>query len=351
MRRWIVLLLLMAALGAALGRLAWQRFRGVEVKLVKVAHGRVVEAVYATGRLDTDQRATVRARRPGPLDAVLVGPGERVAAGQVVARQDDAEARLALERAERELAATAAALAEAQDAAARAEQLHHNGLLAENEWVRERERARELVQRREALATAVALAREQASWTALRAPLTGAVSALLTRTGDVLREGDEVLTVVDLTTAYLRVAVDERDLGRVRPGMPARIVFDAYPDELLEGEVWRIVPAVDRLTKSTDVLVTLPANPLPMQLDLSATVNLVTAVVEDALVLPRGALSGAGPERQVLQMTKDGRAQAVPVRAGPCDASHCQILDGLEVGDEVLVSADAVADGARVRRR
>ncbi len=351
MRRWIVLLLILAGLGSALGRLVWQRARGAEVRTVRVARGRVVEAVYATGRLDSDRRATVRARRNAPLTVVLVGPGETVTAGQVVARQDDTETRLAVERAESELAAARAGLAEAQDAAARAEQLHLTGLLPENEWVRQRERARELGRRTEALAAAAALAREQASWTLLRSPLDGAVSALIRRTGDVLREGDEVMTVVDLSAAYLRVAVDERDLGRIRPGLPARVVFDAFPDLQLEGSVWRVVPAVDRLTKSADVLVSLPPDVPPLQLDLAATVNLLASVVESALVVSREALAGTGPHRQVLQIDGRGRAVARQVGVGVCDAERCQVLAGLEEGDEVIASPADLAPGARVRRR
>jgi|GEM_PF-1165244 RND family efflux transporter MFP subunit len=351
MRRWIVLLLILGGLGSALGRLAWQRARGVEVRTARVARGRVVEAVYATGRLDTDRRATVRARRAAPLTAVLVGPGEAVRAGQVVARQDETESRLAVERAESELAAARAALAEAYDAAARAEQLHRAGLLPENEWVRQRERASELGRRTEALAAAAALAREQASWTHLRSPLDGAVAALLRRTGDVLREGDEVLTVVDLSTAYLRVAVDERDLGRIRPGLPARVVFDAYPDVVVEGSVWRVVPAVDRLTKSADVLVALPPDTPPLQLDLTATVNLIVSVVEDALVLPREALAGVGTTRQVLHIDQNRRAVAHPVQVGLCDAERCQLLAGLAEGDEVIVAPTALPAGTKVYRR
>jgi len=351
MRRWIVLLLILGGLGSALGRLVWQRARGVEVQTERVTRGRVVEAVYATGRLDTDRRATVRARRAAPLTAVLVGPGEAVRAGQVVATQDEAETRLAVERAESELAAARSALAEAQDAAARAEQLHRAGLLPENEWVRGRERASELARRAEALAAAAALAREQATWTSLRSPLDGTVAALLRRTGDVLREGDEVLTVVDLSEAYLRVAVDERDLGRVRPGQPARLVFDAYPDLLLEGNVWRIVPAVDRLTKSADVLVALPQQTPPLQLDLTATVNLIVSVVDDALVLPREALTGAGNARQILQIDNRGRAVARPVQVGLCDAERCQLLAGLAEGDEVIVAPAGLSPGTKVHRR
>ena len=116
MRRWIVLLVLLALGGFVLGRVVWRDVRGADVTVAEIGVGRVVAAVYATGRVDTDQRATVRARVAAPLATLLVGPGEPVAAGVEVARQDAAALRLAAERAEGEVEAARAALAEAEDA-------------------------------------------------------------------------------------------------------------------------------------------------------------------------------------------------------------------------------------------
>ncbi|HPC84239.1 MAG TPA: efflux RND transporter periplasmic adaptor subunit [Thermoanaerobaculaceae bacterium] len=350
MRRWFVLLGLVAAAGLVLGRVVWKSVRGVEVRLAPVEQGRVVAAVYATGRVDTDRRATVRARVAAPLEAVLVGPGEQVAQGQVVARQERAEVELAVERAGRELEAARAALAEAADAAARAERLARQGLLPEDEWVRARERGRELEAAAAAKASALALAREQAGWVELRAPLAGAVSSLAHRAGDALREGDDVLTIVDLSSAYVRVAVDERDLGRVAPGQDVRLVFDAFPDRPLTGSVWRILPAVDRLTKSADILVELPAERPPLQLDLTATVNIVIGVVDGAVVVPRDALLGSGSVRQVVLVDAGSMAVFRDVRIGVCDARACQVVDGVVPGERVISPAPTgLRPGARVR--
>jgi len=336
MRRWLILIGIILVVGVVVGRLGWRSWQGRAVSIAAVGRGRVVAAVYATGRVDSDQRATVCARVAAPLDAVLVGPGQVVASGEVVARQDSAALRLASERLARELEGTRASGAEADDAARRAERLVAVALLAEDEWVRTRERAREMRAQLAASESALALAREQEGWAVLRAPLSGTVSALLHRGGDNLREGDEVLSIVNLDRAYARVAVDERDVGRVRLGQAVRLVFDAYPGQVLQGSVWRVVPAVDRLTKSTDVLVELPAQRPPLQLDLTATVNIVTSVIEDAVVVRRDALDGAGDHRQVLMIDSRRRAVVRALTVGACDEKHCQVLDGLRIGDQVI---------------
>jgi RND family efflux transporter MFP subunit len=352
MRRWLVLVVLVLVMGAVLGRVLWRSWRGQVVAVTTIGSGRVVTAVYATGRVDSDQRATLRARVAGPLAAVLVGAGQPVKEGEVVARQDDAALRLATERAVGELEAARASFAQAQDEATRSEKLVRDALLAEDAWVRARERARELAAQTAAMESAVRIAREQQSWTDLRSPFGGVVTALLHRAGDPLREGDEILTVVDLSSAYVRVAVDERDVGTVRVGQEVRMVFDAYPGQLLRGEVWRLVPAVDRLTKATDVLVSLPPARPPLQLDLTVTVNILTGVVEDALVVPRDALEGAGTKRAVFLLGERGRAARRPVEIGACDEDRCQVLAGLARGDTVISPLPAgLSEADRVRAR
>jgi len=347
-RRWMVLLGIVAAAAWVLGRLAVRQWRGVEVQEATVGVGRVVAAVYATGRVDTDRRATLRARVTAPLAELLVGAGEEVRVGQVVARQDDQVLRLGRERAEREVEAARAALAQAEDAARRAEQLAADALIPEEELVRLREQARQLQAALSAQEAALRLAAEQEGWAVLRAPMSGSVAAIHRRAGDPLREGDEVLTVVDLGPAYLRVAVDERDVGRIAVGQQVRIAFDAYPEQVLVGTVWRIVPALDRLTKSVDVLVRLSEERPPLRLDLTATVNIVTRVVEGATVVPRDALGGGGSP-YVLTVGGDRRAVRRAVALGPCDEERCQVVSGLAPGDRVISPLPAtLAEGQRV---
>lgn len=336
MRRWMVLLGLLLVAVAVLGRLGLKALRGEPVGVAEVTRGRVVSAVYATGRVDSDRRATVRARLAAPLVELTVGPGQEVRAGHVVARQDATAFRLARERAELEAEGARAALAELEDGEKRAERLAEDALLAEESLVRARQRAREQRAAVAARLAALELALEQESWAVLRAPLDGVVSSLARRAGDALREGDDILTIVDLSDAYVRVAVDERDVGRVVTGQRVRMVFDAYPGKVFDGTVWRVVPAVDRLTKSTDVLVRLPESRPPLQLDLTVTVNIVTGTIADGLTVPRDALDGSGESRAVFLIGEGRRAVRREVKIGVCDESRCQVLEGVAAGERVV---------------
>ena len=201
MKRWIVLGVILLAMGAVLGNLCRARLRGTAVTLAAVTTGRVVSAVYATGRVDTDRRATVRARITAPLASLDVGPGQAVTEGQLLGRQDDRELALAVERLASEVDEVRARLREAKDALARAEQLERDALIPANELVSAREAVREAEAALASRQSAVRLAKEREGWVVLRAPLSGTVTTILKRAGDPLREGDEVLTIVDLRRA------------------------------------------------------------------------------------------------------------------------------------------------------
>ncbi|MFN3412695.1 MAG: efflux RND transporter periplasmic adaptor subunit, partial [Thermoanaerobaculum sp.] len=211
------------------------------------------------------------------------------------------------------------------------------------------ERARELQEKAEALQKALELARERKTWATLRAPIDGTVTNLVRRAGDLLQVGDEVLTVVNLKEAYLRAAVDERDLGKVTPGQEARIVFEAFRDNIFVGRVWRVVPHLDRLTRSADVLIRLPEGIPALSLDLTATVNIVIRTVEGATLVPKQALRGTGEERTVLRPGPDARLEAVPIRVGACDVEQCQVVAGLQPGDLIVANPANVKPGERVK--
>ncbi len=127
-------------------------------------------------------------------------------------------------------------------------------------------------------------------------------------------------------------------------------VFDAYPAQVLNGTVWRLVPAVDRLTKSSDVLVQLPAVRPALQLDLTATVNVVTGVVDGAVVVPRDALEGGGERRSVYLVAAGSRAARRAITVGVCDEHACQVREGLAAGERVISPVPAgLKDGTKVR--
>lgn len=72
------------------------------------------------------------------------------------------------------------------------------------------------------------------------APTDGTVLVRIAEQGEVVQPGQPLALIVDLTRMDLKVYVPERDIGKVRPGLPARVSVDAFPDRYFNARVTRI---------------------------------------------------------------------------------------------------------------
>jgi len=235
----------------------------------------------------------------GYVAEVLVTDNQRVQAGQVLVRLDDADARAQLAQAEANLAAVMAAVDNvdaraAQEQAmiasraagvaqARAQanlaqqQVDRYGRLAQQGWV-----SQQRIQTEQAGATTAAasvaeaqaalvaeqrtagvlgstreqslaaveqaraqveLARTHLDRTVIRAPVAGVVGARGVRAGQYVRPGGQLLSLVPLGDTYIVANFKETQLGRLRLGQTVHISADAFPDQDLTGRIDSFAPA------------------------------------------------------------------------------------------------------------
>ncbi|MBI2498136.1 MAG: HlyD family efflux transporter periplasmic adaptor subunit [Opitutae bacterium] len=226
---------------------------------------------------------------PGRVAARPVSEGERVSAGQLIARLDDIEQQqqVALRRAEldavsavlaeleagsrpQEIAAVAAALRSAEAERervrldfTRAQELRTKEVIADREFeavsaqlkvaearaaeaaerlklVQEGPRAETIRQARARAAqarAAVALAETQLDNTRLVSPLTGTVLSHDIEPGEFVAAGTPVVTVADTAHVWVRAYLNQPDLGRVRHGQKVVVRTDSFPGRDFEGTV------------------------------------------------------------------------------------------------------------------
>jgi HlyD family secretion protein len=91
--------------------------------------------------------------------------------------------------------------------------------------------------RAEAARQALALAQTQLGYGTIASPLDGMVLSKEAEPGEVLAAGAPVVTVADLSSVYMRAYIDETDLGRVRLGQKAVVTTDTFPGKGYEGKV------------------------------------------------------------------------------------------------------------------
>lgn len=323
----------------------------VDVAVVQVAPGTIESALEISGTLAARTRVGLKPKLPGRLESVLVDIGDRVAAGQVVATIDRGEidaqldaviaavdvARAAIESAE-------ASLANAVIEHDRAKVLFESGALprqrldaaqtAHRSAVAQRDLARANLAQAEAT---VRRTREIQRDASLRAPVAGFVVERNYDAGAI--PGDlPVVVVADIRQLKLEAGVSELEAGRLKTGLPAAVSVQAKPGERFAGQLAAIAPEVDERNRHFRIEVRV-ANPDGALLaGMYATARLVLATADDALTVPREAVTSRDGKRVVLKVDSD-KVTTVPVIEGLGDGRRVQIVSGLVAGDQVIADA------------
>ncbi|MEO1750503.1 efflux RND transporter periplasmic adaptor subunit [Thiofaba sp. EF100] len=348
------------------------------VVLAEVRAEPIREEVFGLGTVEARRAYAVGPTVPGRVLRVQVDVGERVRAGEVLAEMDpvDLDARQAAARAgiERARHALDAAGAQIRDAEARVrlaasnraryEQLLAQRLVspADGDARRQEHEAAQagLVAARAAQEVAQSdLARSRADYEALeqqrgnlvlRAPVDGVVTARDAEPGSTLVAGQSVVRLVDPASLWLQTRIDQARAGRVRVGQEARVILRGRPGQPLAGRVERVEWLADSVTEERLVQVGLQAMPEQVSIGELAEVTILTAALDEALVIPNAALKREGGRTGVWRLD-ERRVVYQPVETGLRDLDgRVQITRGLERGDRVVIHSERELTAAsRVR--
>lgn len=221
----------------------------------------------ASGYVVARRKATVSGTINGRVVDVLINEGMRVQKGDVLARLDDGPYRLALAQAHAQLESSRAKLRAAEVALADAEPIfqrvrkqHDMGLVSAQSLDDAKATYDSVssnldVERREvALAEAeVAVATRNLTDTVVVAPFAGVITDKIAQPGEVvspaaaggsIRTG--IGTIVDMDSLEVEVDVSENFINLIRPGQPAAVKLNAYPDRAIPAEVIAVIPTADR---------------------------------------------------------------------------------------------------------
>jgi multidrug efflux pump subunit AcrA (membrane-fusion protein) len=373
---------------AVAGLVVWQRSRALPVVVTPVVRGRAVEAVYATGSVEAENRVEVKAQVGGTIAELLVREGARVKQGDLLARINNPSATFELKRGTTDLSAASAQAARdapqlaalagqarsisAQLSSARVELARTQALIASGGVPKaELERALSHVEQLEGSLDANAaqqralridltanVARQSAqvqslaarvSDTEVRSPLDGVVLVRRIELGEVVSINQPLFMVGDTRSLVLEVSVDEADVARIsdgkdgRPASKVAVSLLAFSKQVFKGVVFEIFPDADRTKKAFLVKVRLDDVPTGMRSGMTAEVNMITREREGLLAPASAESDGA------MWLAASGLAVKRKVQVGIRDPLRIEVLEGLSEGDLVIVqSKDKLREGAHL---
>lgn len=306
------------------------------VEIATVSTGSLARTTMVSGALEPIRSVGVNAQLAGALTAVRAEEGTVVGAGQVLAQVDAREIAAQVRSAE-------ASLNFARSTAERSAQLFKDRVMTAAEYERDQ----------------AALAAAQASYDQLRtrlgfanvrAPISGVVTEKRVEAGDVVQNQARIFTIADVSTLVARVLVSELDVSGIRAGDVAEVTVDAVGGSRFQARVRRVFPAADTATRMVPVEVALTGSAARLlKPGYLARVTFKLGERSNLLLAPAAALVGT-PQSRAVFLVKGDKAERRAVRVGSASGDKVEILDGLAVGDTVIVAGtEQVRDGAAIR--
>jgi multidrug resistance efflux pump len=158
--------------------------------------------------------------------------------------------------------------------------------------------------------------------------------------GDKVFPGFMVARIPDLSKMVVRAVLSDVDDGRVHPGMKAGCVLDAYPERVFAGLVRSVNPVAREPERNStrrffSVVIELDeTDESIMRPGLSAKVLVEGLDESERLLVPREALAHEAEG----SFAYDSSGERHPVKLGPCNARHCELLEALDEGLRLSVA-------------
>lgn len=309
--------------------------KAVPVEVATLAHGAIEEVLRYSTNLEAEDEVAVFAEASRRVVELRVEEGRRVAKGAVLVRLQDDEQRT-------RLAKTQSQYDKAAREYDRQKRLYGQELISEQAF-------NDATYEVEQLELALEEARRELSYTEVKAPISGTITERLVNLGDFVNVNQKLFHMVDFDSLVARVFVPEKELPRLSAGLPSRITAPALRGAAFDGAIDRLAPVVDPQSGTVKVTVDVPPEG-GLRPGMYVDVELVTAVRDDALLVPKRALVYDEDQIFVYRVGEGMKAERVFLQPVLADKSWIEPAGGVEAGDRVVIAGQAgLKDGAEVR--
>lgn len=308
------------------------------------------QRLQASGAIAPREEISVAAEVGGVRIAqVHVDVGDAVAAGQVLARLDDATLKAEEAELAAELQRASAALRQARTTLDRNSSLDAAAAISPHELEQHRVQAEMAAGEQARLAAKLELKRVQLQRTLVRAPHGGVVSSRTALTGSVAAGGQELFRLLRDNRMEWRAELTAAQLAQVRPRQPVTLQL---PDGSgAQGVVRQVAPTVAAQSRMGVAFADLDQGG-GARAGMYATGSLDIGSAP-ALVLPASAVVLRDGRTTVARLSRAGdvhRVTVVPVQVGRRQGAEVEVLGGLQLGDEVVqTGAGLLGEGDLVR--
>ncbi len=326
--------------------------RIVPVEVEVVSTGPIEETIQLTGWIKAKQVVDIASKVPGRIESlrvlsdggnpVMVEEGVSIGKGRQLAVIDHDIYLAQLAAAESSVKAKQVELADTEREKKRVIALYESGSATEQSRDKAVTAAELAAASLELAKANLELAKLNLRESTIVSPINGIVTVKHIDEGNMVRVGDEIVTIADMETVKVIVAVAEKYGAEISVGMPAIIKVDTFADRQFDAKVYSIHPALDAQTHTLQVEIHLKNDELLLKPGMFARVTLVTDQKAEAIVVPRDVILGGKIDRHYVYVVEKGSDEHVArkrfVEVGIKQADRCEITDGLNTGETLVVN-------------
>jgi len=336
-----------------------KRERIVPVEVEVVSTGSIEEMIEVTGWIRANKVVDVTSKVPGRIESlqvildgsnlVAVEEGLAVRKAQQLAIIDHDTYLAQVEAARANLQAREVELADAEREKKRMIRLFEGGSATEQSKDKA-VTAAELAAAGLNLAKAnLQLAQINLQESTIISPIDGVVTAKHIDEGNLIRAGDRIVTIAEMKTVKVIVAVAEKYGGEIAAGTPAKIKVDAFGDKIFNAKVYSVYPTLDEQTHTIQAEIRMDNDELLLKPGMFARVTLITKRRNNVVVIPRDVVLGGRIDEPYVYIVEDGTAHKRFVKLGIKQADEYEITDGLKAKEKLVVNGmNYLTDGMLV---
>ena len=304
------------------------------VRLVEVAPAEMRALSLSeefTAQLEAKVVNNITAQAGGRLKQLLVKVGDRVGAGQAVARMEATQA-----------AQAQIQLVDAKTNFARMDELYKVGGVSKAQWE----------QAKSAVDQAKLAYGNAAENTVLRSPISGFVTAKNYDNGDMTSPQLPVVVIQQIAPVKAVIGVSEQYYSLLKKGAAATLSVDALGEETFSGVVTNIFPTLDPVTHTVSTEIEVANKDLKLRPGMYARVHLDFGTKEALTVPDKAIVRQAGSGARYVYVFSGGKAVYRAVELGQQQGDLYEVVSGLNAGDQVIISAPSnLKNGLSVKLR
>ncbi|MBA3029203.1 MAG: efflux RND transporter periplasmic adaptor subunit [Desulfobacteraceae bacterium] len=333
----------------------------IPVEISTVSLGEIKKSLDSSGDIKAELEVRVFSKIPERIEIYYVDEGDTIHRGEPIARVLAETIQHGVEQAEAGLAALQTRQVNLKSDFNRTRNLFKVNAVSKQQYDAVESQLESLTAQVEQAKAILATALSQHKDATITAPISGIIGKRFLETGDMAMPSLPVATVVQMDHVKIQFEATETDLGMLSLGQPSEVMVRSYPDRIFSGNVSKISPVLDPLTRMAMIEVLIPNSDHILKPGMFAKIRVTTGLLKDLIVIPRHVvlehttLKRENGQDQVLKdyyafvVNASSKAEQRKLEVVYADHKSIAVRSGLSAGENLVVSGQKnLRDGVAV---